>query len=454
MLPADGALHQNVPVTTRRLHPAWIVAAVAFLALVGAAGFRAAPSVLMVPIETELGFSRTELSTAVGLNILLYGLMAPFAAALMERFGLKRVTAAALVVIAGGAALGTLAQHPWVLLLTWGVMIGLGTGSMALVFAAVVTQRWFVRHRGTVSGVLTAGSATGQLVFLPPTAWLATEWGWREASLLVALGALAVVPLVLLFLHDSPAARGVTPFGAPDAAAGDDAEPGARAVAAPAVVPRRSPRTNPARAAIDGLREAVRHRTFWALAAGFAICGATTNGLIGTHFIPAAHDHGMPQTAAAGLLALVGIFDIAGTVLSGWLTDRWNPRLLLVIYYVGRGLSLMALPFLLSAEVQPPMVVFIVFYGLDWVATVPPTMALCREHFGDRAPVVFGWVFASHQIGAAIASVLVGVVRDAMGHYTVAWFAAAGLCAVAALVSLSVRRDRTPEVELDTVPAP
>ncbi|WP_456514912.1 MFS transporter [Agrococcus sp. UYP33] len=440
--------------TTRRLHPAWIVAAVAFLALVGAAGFRAAPSVLMVPIETELGFSRTELSTAVGLNILLYGLMAPFAAALMERFGLKRVTAAALVVIAGGAALGTLAQHPWVLLLTWGVMIGLGTGSMALVFAAVVTQRWFVRHRGTVSGVLTAGSATGQLVFLPPTAWLATEWGWREASLLVALGALAVVPLVLLFLHDSPAARGVTPFGAPDAAAGDDAEPGARAVAAPAVVPRRSPRTNPARAAIDGLREAVRHRTFWALAAGFAICGATTNGLIGTHFIPAAHDHGMPQTAAAGLLALVGIFDIAGTVLSGWLTDRWNPRLLLVIYYVGRGLSLMALPFLLSAEVQPPMVVFIVFYGLDWVATVPPTMALCREHFGDRAPVVFGWVFASHQIGAAIASVLVGVVRDAMGHYTVAWFAAAGLCAVAALVSLSVRRDRTPEVELDTVPAP
>ncbi|WP_354256734.1 MFS transporter [Agrococcus sp. UYP10] len=440
--------------TTRRLHPAWIVAAVAFLALVGAAGFRAAPSVLMVPIETELGFSRTELSTAVGLNILLYGLMAPFAAALMERFGLKRVTAAALVVIAGGAALGTLAQHPWVLLLTWGVMIGLGTGSMALVFAAVVTQRWFVRHRGTVSGVLTAGSATGQLVFLPPTAWLATEWGWREASLLVALGALAVVPLVLLFLHDSPAARGVTPFGAPDAAAGDDAEPGARAVAAPGVEPRRSPRTNPARAAIDGLREAVRHRTFWALAAGFAICGATTNGLIGTHFIPAAHDHGMPQTAAAGLLALVSIFDIAGTVLSGWLTDRWNPRLLLVIYYVGRGLSLMALPFLLSAEVQPPMVVFIVFYGLDWVATVPPTMALCREHFGERAPVIFGWVFASHQIGAAIASVLVGVVRDAMGHYTVAWFAAAGLCVVAALVSLSVRRDRTPEVELDTVPAP
>lgn len=285
MLRADDALHQNVPVTTRRVHPAWIVAGVAFLALVGAAGFRAAPSVLMVPIEAELGFSRTELSTAVGLNILLYGLMAPFAAALMERFGLKRVTAAALVVIAAGAALGTLAQHPWVLLLTWGVMIGLGTGSMALVFAAVVTQRWFVRHRGTVSGVLTAGSATGQLVFLPPTAWLATEWGWREASLLVALGALAVVPLVLLFLHDSPAARGVTPFGSADAPAGV-ATPVASAVRAPSPLPETVARTNPARAAIDGLREAVRHRTFWALAAGFAICGATADGHIGTTSSP------------------------------------------------------------------------------------------------------------------------------------------------------------------------
>lgn len=450
VLREDGALHQNVPVTDRRLHPAWIVAAVAFLALVGAAGFRAAPSVLMVPIEAELGFSRTELSTAVGLNILLYGLMAPFAAALMERFGLKRVTAIALVVIAAGAALGTLAQHPWVLLLTWGVMIGLGTGSMALVFAAVVTQRWFVRHRGTVSGVLTAGSATGQLVFLPPTAWLATEWGWREASLLVALGALAVVPLVLLLLHDSPAARGITPFGAPEATTLGTAREPAAGTAVAREAP--TPRPNPARAAIDGLLEAVRHRTFWALAAGFAICGASTNGLIGTHFIPAAHDHGMPQTAAAGLLALVGIFDIAGTVLSGWLTDRWSPRLLLAIYYAGRGLSLLALPFLLSAEVQPPMLVFIVFYGLDWVATVPPTMALCRAHFGERAPIVFGWIFASHQVGAAIASVLVGVVRDAMGHYTVAWFAAAGLCAVAAVVSLSVRDGRAPAVEEQRVP--
>lgn len=408
-------------------HPAWLVAGVALLALIGAAGFRAAPSVFMVQIETELGFSRTELSVAVGVNIILYGLMAPFAAALMDRFGIKRVCALALVVIAAGAALATFATHPLVLVATWGVMIGIGSGSMALVFAAIVTQRWFVRQRGLVSGVLSAGSATGQLIFLPPTAWLATQYGWREASWLVAGGALIVVPLVIALLHDSPAARGITPFGAPEASTAE------------AYAPPRS-RQHPARAAIDSLRYAAKHRTFWALVTGFAICGMTTNGLIGTHFIPAAHDHGMAETAAAGLLALVGIFDIAGTVLSGWLTDRVNPRILLGIYYAGRGVSLLFLPFLLSAEVSPPMFVFIIFYGLDWVATVPPTIALCREVFGDRGPLVFGWVFASHQVGAGIASILVGIVRDAMGHYTVAWFAAAGLCAVAAVVSFAIRR--------------
>lgn len=409
-------------------HPAWLVAGVALLALIGAAGFRAAPSVLMVPIEEELGFSRSDLSIAVGVNIVLYGLMAPFAAALMERFGLRRVTGAALVLIAAGAALATVATHPIVLILTWGLMIGIGTGSMAMVFAAIVAQRWFVQQRGLVSGVLSAGSATGQLIFLPPTAWLATEVGWREASWVVAAGALIVVPLVLWLLHDSPSARGITPFGAPDDASPEQYAP-------------RPSTVNPARAAIDALRYGAQHRTFWALVVGFAICGMTTNGLIGTHFIPAAHDHGLAETAAAGLLALVGIFDIAGTVLSGWLTDRVNPRILLGIYYAGRGVSLLFLPFLLSSTVELPMVVFIVFYGLDWVATVPPTIALCREVFGERGSLVFGWVFASHQVGAGIAAMIVGFVRDAMGHYTVAWFAAAGLCAVAAVVSLAIRKE-------------
>jgi predicted MFS family arabinose efflux permease len=407
----------------RRLHPAWIVAAVAFLALVGAAGFRAAPSVLMLPLEEQFGWTRTELSVAVTVNLLLYGLMAPFAAALMARFGLRKVTSLALLLVAAGAGLSVFATAPWMLVLTWGVLIGLGTGSMALVFAATVADQWFVRNRGLVVGILTAGSATGQLAFLPFIAILVEEQGWQQASLLVAGGALLVVPLVLFFLHNQPVDIGMTPFGAPE---GWEYQPPVRG--------------NAVRIALSTLRRASRARTFWALVAGFAICGATTNGLVGTHFIPSAHDHGMAETTAAGLLALVGIFDIVGTILSGWLTDRINPRILLAAYYGFRGVGLLVLPFLLDATVQPPIIIFVVIYGLDWVATVPPTVALCREIFGKDGPIVFGWVFASHQVGAAIAATTAGIVRDSTGEYTAAWFGAAGLCMIAAIVSVGISR--------------
>jgi MFS family permease len=413
----------TTPIRTRRIHPAWIVAIVAFLALVGAAGFRAAPSVLMLPLEDEFGWSRTQLSFAVTVNLLLYGLMAPFAAALMARFGLRKVTSVALLLVASGAALSTFATEPWMLVLTWGVLIGLGTGSMALVFAATVADQWFHRRRGLVVGILTAGSATGQLVFLPFIAVLVTDQGWRQASLLVAGGALLVVPLVLIFLRNHPVDIGMTPYGAADTYV---YEPPARG--------------NAVKLALSTLRRATKVRTFWALVAGFAICGATTNGLIGTHFIPSAHDHGLPETTAAGLLAVVGIFDIVGTIASGWLTDRVNPRILLAVYYAGRGLGLLVLPFLLSATVQPPLFIFVVIYGLDWVATVPPTVALCREIFGKDGPIVFGWVFASHQVGAAIAATVAGVIRDQTGQYTAAWFGAAGLCLVAAVVSATITR--------------
>ncbi len=413
-------------VRVRRFHPAWIVAAVAFLALVGAAGFRAAPSVLMLPLEEEFGWTRTQLSLAVTVNLLLYGLMAPFAAALMARFGLRKVTTVALLLVASGAGLSIFATQPWMLVLTWGVLIGVGTGSMALVFAATVADNWFVKSRGLVVGILTAGSATGQLIFLPFIALLVQNQGWRQASLLVAAGALAVVPLVLIFLRNHPVEIGLTPYGAP---ADYEFEP--------------RPRGNAVGKALKTLAQASRVRTFWALVAGFAICGATTNGLIGTHFIPSAADHGMAETTAAGLLAVVGIFDIIGTIASGWLTDRINPRILLAGYYAFRGVGLLVLPFLLSATVQPPIIIFVVIYGLDWVATVPPTVALCREIFGKDGPIVFGWVFASHQIGAAIAATVAGVVRDQTGQYTAAWFGAAGLCMVAAVVSATITRRKT-----------
>ncbi|KRE65226.1 MFS transporter [Arthrobacter sp. Soil736] len=433
------------PSRKRRLHPAWMVAAVAFLALVGAAGFRAAPGVLMVPLQQEFGWSTTVLSAAVSINLVLFGLTAPFAAALMERFGIRAVTAVALVLIGAGSALTVLVNQSWQILLTWGLLIGLGTGSMALVFAATIANTWFSKSRGLVIGILTAGSAAGQLVFLPFIAMLAQDPGWRQASLLIAAGALAVVPLVLKFLKNSPADVGVLPYGAEVPAGGGEPESavatGARPAAEPAAATAAEPSRNAAVRALQVLRRASRVRTFWALAAGFAICGATTNGLIGTHFIPSAHDHGMPETTAAGLLAVVGIFDILGTIASGWLTDRYNPRILLAVYYQFRGIGLLLLPLLLSATVHPSMIVFVVIYGLDWVATVPPTAAICRQVFGADGSVVFGWVFAAHQLGAAAAALAAGAIRDATGQYTYAWFGAAAMCTIAAIISATIRKD-------------
>ena len=448
----------------KRLHPAWIVAGVAFIALLGAAGFRAAPSVLIVPMQDEYGWSRSLLSLAVGVNLLLYGLMAPFAAALMDRFGVRAVTSTALVLVALGSGLTVFVTAGWQLVLCWGVLVGLGTGSMALVFAATIANRWFVRRRGLVMGVLTAASATGQLIFLPVLAWLAENSGWRAASLLVSLAALAVVPLVVCFLRNDPADVGVQLYGAPEPAGAVETPDGSvPAVTMRPVVAQKDSELTPspghsargddgdiddptvvapgaARRTILALFQAARTRTFWALVGGFAICGATTNGLIGTHFVPAAHDHGMPTTTAAGLLAVVGIFDILGTVASGALTDRVNPRILLAVYYALRGVGLLMLPALLSDAVHPSILAFVIVYGLDWVATVPPTAALCREAFGDNGTIVFGWVFAAHQIGAALASVSAGVIRDATSDYTLAWFGAAALCAVAALMSLGIRK--------------
>ncbi|NAZ83621.1 MFS transporter [Kineococcus sp. R8] len=421
----------------RRPHPAWGVAAVTFATLLAAGAFRSVPGTLIAPMSADLGWSVASISAAVSVNLVLYGLIAPFAAALMGRFGVQRVVTVALLLVAAGGAGSAVVEARWQLVATWGVLVGVGTGSMAMSLAATVVGRWFVARRGLVTGVLAAAASAGQLVFLPLVAHLAQAHGWRVPSLVVAAVALAVVPLVLLLLHERPADRGVAAYGA-----------GPQTGSGPAPV-------TPARAltAFAALRLAVRHRAFWFLAAGFAICGATTNGLIGTHFVSAAHDHGMPATTAASLLALVGLFDVVGTIASGWLTDRVDARYLLLAYYALRGVSLLLLPSVLAPGVDPATWVFVVFYGLDWIATVPPTIALCREHFGDAGAVVFGWVFASHQLGAALAAFLAGAVRDATGDYAGAFLGAGALCLVAAALSLLVgrRADGAPPV---TAPAP
>jgi sugar phosphate permease len=417
-----------------RIHRAWAVAAVTFLVLLAAAAFRSSFGVMLTPLEDEFGWSRAVTSLAVSLNLVVYGVTAPFAAALMTRFGVRRIAAVALVLIGAGTGLTVLMTSAWQLVVLWGVFVGLGTGATALVFGALVTNRWFVRHRGLVMGILGAAWATGQLVFLPLLAHLVESRGWRWASLAIAVMSLLIVPLVLLVIRDRPSQVGLRPYGAPEQVAPDETPEPASGTGWAA-----------ATSAVTVLRSAARTRTFWLLAGTFFVCGWTTNGIISTHFVPATHDHGMSATTAASLLAVVGLFDLVGTVGSGWLTDRVDPRLLLCGYYLLRGVALAVTPLVLGPDVVPPVLLVMVLFGLDWVATVPPTATLCREAYGvESGAIVFGWVFASHMIGAAASAVVSGALRAVEGSYTTAWWLAAALALAASGAALLIRRPQSP----------
>ncbi|MEY4503142.1 MAG: hypothetical protein RLZZ576_396 [Actinomycetota bacterium] len=379
-----------------------------------------------MPLETEFGWSREQTSTAVSLNLLVYGITAPIAAVLMARFGTKRIAVIALALIAVGTGLTLNMTEAWQLTLLWGLLVGIGTGCLALVFAASVTNAWFTKRRGLVTGVFSAAYATGQLLFLPLISSIVDSSGWRDATLVVTGLAIALIPIFVFVFKSSPAEAKTDPYGGPHQTPIGD-----------------SPQT--LRQSFKALFEAAKTKPFWILAGTFFVCGWTTNGLIGAHFIPAAHDHGMPTTMAAGLLAVVGIFDFIGTIASGWLTDRFNPVILLMFYYGFRGLALFTVPFVLGPHVEPPMLFFVVFYGLDWIATVPPTIELCRKYFGlERSPLIYGWVFASHMIGAAVAAWFAGLIRNTQGDYFIAWITAAVLCLVAAAACLLIF-DRTPK---------
>ncbi len=405
-----------------RVHYAWIVAAVTFLVLLTAAGVRSTPGVLMVPLEQEFGWSRATISFAVAVNIFLYGLAGPFAAAIIERFGLRRVVASALALIATGVAITPLMQQSWQLVLLWGFVVGAGSGVTALVLGATVAARWFDRQRGLVMGVLTASTATGQLVFLPFFARLLEAYGWRAVSLTIASVAACMIIPVLLLMRDRPADLGLTPYG------------GA------AIIPTRRPAPNPFRRAFGALREAAGYRNFWLLSGSFFICGASTNGLIGTHLIPACLDHGIPEVAGASLLAAMGIFDFFGTTMSGWLSDRIDGRKLLAWYYGLRGLSLMALPFTFQYSYYG-LSLFALFYGLDWIATVPPTVRLTAQTFGEQGVAVyFGWIAATHQLGAAFAAWTAGFLRTETGDYLSAFMAAGVLCLAASIMVTFIDR--------------
>ncbi len=409
-----------------RLHYAWIVAGVTFLTLLAAAGARATPGVILLPLGNEFQWSRATVSSIVSINIFLYGLIGPFAAALYQRFGLRRTMMAAMALLAAGYGLSTVATTYWQFVVLWGVVVGIGSGMAAAVLGAAVANRWFTQRRGLVMGLLTASTATGQLIFLPSLATVVVAHGWRGAPLVVAGATLLAIPVIWWLMRDDPSEVGLRPYG----------ETGQVEAAAPMT-------GNPAKHAIDTLIEAMRVRDFWLLAGSFFVCGASTNGLIGTHLVAAAFDCGIPEVRAASLLAVMGLFDLVGTTASGWLSDRYNCRYLLFGYYGLRGLSLLFLPSALLGPVAG-LGVFAVFYGLDWIATVPPTVKLTGEVFGrEKASIVFGWVAASHQVGAAFAAYAAGALRTATGTYTLAFFSAGALCVIAALVVLPIGRKRS-----------
>ncbi len=402
---------------------AFVVIAVTFVSLLTAAGLRSAPGVLLTPWHKAFGWDRGLISLAAAIGICLYGLVGPFAAALMQGFGVRRTLAGALALMSLSTLLSAFMTQPWQLIATWGVMSGVASGGVAMVLAATVVNRWFVARRGLMIGLLTASTATGTLLFLPAFAAIADAGGWRTVVLIIAAASGVLAPLAWMLMPERPADIGLRPWGAPV-----DAPP-----------PPESARANPIGTAFSALAYAMRKPDFWFLAAGFFICGFTTNGLVGTHLISLCGDHGLPEVQAAGLMALMGVFDLLGTTGSGWLTDRFDPRKLLFAYYGLRGLSLMVLPFTDFSLYS--LGIFAVFFGLDWIATVPPTVRLATQAFGEaRGPIVFGWIFTAHQLGAASAAFMAGAMRSAEGSYLQAFVFAGATGLLAAGLSLMIGR--------------
>jgi MFS family permease len=414
----------------RNIHYGWVMVGVTFLTALVGAGAVGAPGVFIVPLQKEFGWSTAQISSALSIRFVLFGLMAPFAAALMNRYGLRNVTLVALLTVVSALVISLAMTQVWQLILLWGVVVGIGTGMTALVLGATIAARWFNARRGLVVGILTASSATGQLVFLPLLASLTDHMGWRTA-LGVMCGMLGVAAFaVLLVMRDRPGDLGLRPFG-------DDGK---------APLPAPAPNNAPIMAAALGtLRDASKTRVFWILFATFFVCGASTNGLIQVHLIPMCLDFGIPQVQAASLLAAMGIFDFVGTIASGWLSDRYDNRYLLFWYYGLRGLSLVFLPFTNFSFYG--LSLFAMFYGLDWIATVPPTVRLTAQRFGpERANLVFGWIFAGHQLGAATAAFGAGLSRTLLASYLPAFFVAGALCLFASLITLGISRQPKPVV--------
>lgn len=405
-----------------KVHYAYVIAALTFALMITAAGIRSSQTMLIQPLESEFHWTTATISAAIAVNILLFGLIGPFAAGVFVRFGLRRSIVGALALMALATSASTLMTQSWQFVVLWGMFVGVGIGTIGLVAGATIVNRWFETNRGTVMGILTASNATGQLIFLPFFGVLVTNRGWRSEAFFIAILCAALIPVVLLVLREYPSDLNLPMLGA-------------TAVTAPPEATG-----NPFVNTLVTLREGARHRDFWLLSGSFFVCGASTNGLIATHLVPACGDHGIPEVQAAGLLAAMGVFDLLGTTASGWLSDRYSSNWLLFWYYALRGLSLLFLPAAFGiATIGLP--VFAVFYGLDWVATVPPTLRLTTNAFGRmKAPILFGWIVTGHQVGASMIAFLAGLMRTYTGSYDSSFILSGVLCAIAAVMVLFIGR--------------
>jgi sugar phosphate permease len=402
----------------------WFVLALCFLTTLTSAGVRSSPSVLIHPLEVEFGWSRALIASAVSMNLLLFGIAAPISGFLIDRYGPRKVMLGSLMLLICGVS-GTVAMTQfWQFFLVWGVIVGLGAGGVGSVLTATVGNRWFVAKRGLVLGILGSASSTGQIIFLPLFMAMITYAGWRLGSMTLIMVALILLPLIYLFMRDDPSDVGLEPYGAD--------LPGATSSAGVA-----SLRGMRSRNASITLREVLRTPTFWLLAGSFFVCGGTANGLIGTHLIPHEIDLGIPQIAAASLLGVMGGLNMVGTIFSGWMVDRVRPQRWLALVYVLRGVSLLILPWV---HELPGFFVFAVIYGLDWFATVPPSMAITADTFGrQNVGKVYGWIFMSHQIGAAIMASAAGALRTWMGDYQLAFLSGGVIAMIAAGLALQIK---------------
>ncbi|HWI46931.1 MAG TPA: MFS transporter [Rummeliibacillus sp.] len=411
----------------KKIHYSWIILVITFFSIIVAGIIRSSSGVFIEPFETEFSWSRPAISFAFAIGLFLYGFSGPFMAAFVERFGLKNVMLASMLLLSFGLGLTFVMTQEWQLILIWGVIIGIGSSLFLTVLSTQIANRWFVKHRGLAVGILTAATATGQLILLPVLATLIENYSWHYAISLIFGLSIIMLILIFLFMKDSPEQIGTTALGL----TGQE----------PSTFSNNKSIENPFKIVWDSLIEGCKSKAFWLLAGSFFICGLSTTGLIGTHFVGYCMSFGIPMVLAASMLSFMGIFDLVGTTLSGWLSDKIDNRWLLFFYYGLRGLSLLFLPVALNNGSITLLIIFSVFYGLDWIATVPPTIGLARREFGiKKSAMMYGWMVAFHQVGAAVAAYGGGLIYNIFDSYTWAFMLSGAFCALGSLFVILLKK--------------